>query len=67
MPGPVYGQNYSVRLPLRDAERFEALATASGLKRSELLRHLILRAIDDRPVLNGAELRRARTIGRGGA
>ena len=66
MPGPVYGQHFSVRVPEGQARDFDALAHAAGLHRSELLRLLIVRAADGgmSPALlaAGVDLRVARTI-----
>ena len=68
MPGPVYGQHFSVRVPEAQARGFDALARATGLRRSELLRLLIVRAADRGmlPALlaAGTDLRTARTIRR---
>lgn len=62
--GTVYGQHFSVRIPDTEAARFDAMARAAGLRRSELLRLVILRSLTDEPVaFSGAELQRARTIG----
>lgn len=67
MSGTVYGQHFSVRIPDVEAEQFDALARAAGMKRSELLRMVILRLVaQERPeyfVVTGADLTRARTIG----
>jgi len=36
MPGPIYGQHFSVRVPEIQARDFDAQARAAGLRRSEL-------------------------------
>ena len=68
MPGPVYGQHFSVRVPEAQARDFDTLARATGLRRSELLRLLIVRAADGGMstalLAAGVDLRLARTIRR---
>jgi hypothetical protein len=66
MPGPVHGQHFSVRVPEGQARDFDALARAAGLRRSELLRLVIVRTASDgmSPSLlaAGEDLRLARTV-----
>lgn len=67
MSGQVYGQHFSVRIPDDPARRFDALADAAGLKRSELLRLVILRFVESETPetfsVVRSDLARARTIG----
>jgi hypothetical protein len=68
MPGPIYGQHFSVRVPEGQARDFDAQARAAGLRRSELLRLVIVRVaaegISPALLAAGVDLRLARTIGR---
>lgn len=67
MPGPTYGQNFSVRVPDEQARQFDAHARAVGLRRSELLRLIIVKTaqggIPTSLLASGEDIWQARTIG----
>ena len=66
MSGPIYGQNFSVRVADDLGRRFDALAHSCGLRRSELLRLLVRKLVDgdiaDALPTSGADVRRARAV-----
>ncbi len=67
MSGQIYGHHFSVRVPDGHARKFDALAYAVGLRRSELLRLLICKLaagdLSSALPLTAADMHRARTVG----